>query len=77
MSTNTRLKDERIKNLNIGFMRMWSALGKKKQMNLPLTNELKKIIDREGGSEFVLKTILKELEKEGKLPDDYKIFLTC
>lgn len=77
MSTNTRLRDERIKNLNIGFMRMWSALGKKKQMNLPLTNEMKKIIDREGGSEFVLKTILKELEKEGKLPDDYKIFLTC
>lgn len=76
MSTNTRLRDERIKNLNIGFMRMWSALGKKKQMNLPLTNEMKKIIDREGGSEFVLKTILKELEKEGKLPDDYKIFLT-
>ncbi|MEE8357844.1 MAG: hypothetical protein V3R82_00325 [Candidatus Hydrothermarchaeales archaeon] len=76
MSTNTRLSDERIKNLNIGFMRMWSALGKKKQMNLPLTNEMKKIIDREGGSEFVLKTILKELEKEGKLPDDYKIFLT-
>ncbi len=77
MSTNTRLRDERIKNLNIGFMRMWGALGKKKQMNLPLTNEMKKIIDREGGSEFVLKTILKELEKEGKLPDDYKIFLTC
>lgn len=76
MSTNTRLRDERIKNLNIGFMRMWSALGKKKQMNIPLTNEMKKIIDREGGSEFVLKTILKELEKEGKLPDDYKIFLT-
>ncbi len=77
MSTNTLLRDERIKNLNIGFMRMWSALGKKKQMNIPLTNEMKKIIDREGGSEFVLKTILKELEKEGKLPDDYKIFLTC
>ncbi len=77
MSTNTKIEDERIRNLNIRFMRMWSALGKKKQMNLPLTSEIKKVIDREGGSEFVLKTILKELEKEGKLPDEYKIFLTC
>ncbi|MFQ5975386.1 MAG: hypothetical protein ACE5J5_03605 [Candidatus Hydrothermarchaeales archaeon] len=51
-------------------------MGKKKQMNLPLTSDLKKIIDKEGGSEFVLKTLLKELEKEGKLPDEYKILLS-
>ncbi len=76
MSTNTKIEDGRIRNLNIRFMRMWSALGKKKQMNLPLTSEIKKVIDREGGSEFVLKTVLRELEKEGKLPDEYKIFLT-
>lgn len=75
MNTNTRREDKRIKSLNIRFMRMWSALGKKKQMNLPLTTEMKEIIDREGGSEFVLKTILKELERKGKLPDEYKIFL--
>lgn len=76
MSTNTRNGEQSIKIPHIRFMRMWSVLGKKKQMNLPLTSDLKKIIDKEGGSEFVLKTLLKELEKEGKLPDEYKILLS-
>ncbi len=76
MSTSSSINEKEVKNLNIQFMRMWSALGKKKQMNLPLTTDLKKIIDKEGGSEFVLKTLLKELEKDGKLPDEYKILLS-
>ncbi len=76
MSTNTRSRGQTIKIPHIRFMRIWSALGKKKQMNLPLTSDLKKIIDKEGGSEYVLKTLLKELEKEGKLPDEYKILLS-
>ncbi len=76
MSTNTRTGNQRIKIPNIQFMRMWSALGKKKQMNLPLTSDLKKIVDKQGGSEFVLKTLLRELEKEGKLPEEYKNILS-
>lgn len=57
------------------FMGLWKALGKKKQHNLPLTMELTKLIEEQGGSEYILKILLSDLEKKGRLPEHYKVFL--
>lgn len=58
------------------FMRQWEALGKKEQKNLPLPHDLREIVEELGGSGFVIMSVLKELNRRGKLPAAYKRFLS-
>jgi hypothetical protein len=62
-------------NTQFNFMGLWKALGKKKQHNLPLTLELTRLIEEQGGSEYILRILLSDLDKKGKLPEQYRVFL--
>lgn len=74
-STSTSKRISKSGDEEFAFMALWKALGKKKQMNLPLTAEIKKIVEGEGGSEYIIKLILKDLKSKKKLPGRYELFL--
>lgn len=60
---------------NTSFKSLYRSFDNKAQKNIPFTSEILSIVEGLGGSEYVLKLVLRDLQEKKKLPKGYEALL--